>query len=212
MRYFIADTHFGAKPLLIRGMLRRYPHSQTLFESTEQHDQHMLEAINSTVDRDDELFILGDFAENPGKYRALIKCKHVYLIRGNHDPYQKCVNVFGEMPYVKYTKLRGKYGGSIRCVLSHTPFAFWDGSHKGFAHLYGHCHGQREDCMSAWFGFSRRSMDVGVDNLIAFQGHYAPVSEQTLYYLFLARHGHDLPEFYHEYQARRDWKFYNETL
>lgn len=204
MRYFIADTHFGASPSLIRGMLRRYPCTNVLFASTEDHDQHLLGAINCTARPNDELFILGDFAgSNPGKYRAQIKCKHVYLIRGNHDPYQKCMNVFSEIPWMKTIKLRGQ-GGALNCVLCHFPIAYWDGSHRGWAHLHGHTHGQREVTLDAAFGWHRRMMDVGVDNLRELNGDYFPMAEDELYSRFISLDGHDHSEHYETLQYIRD--------
>lgn len=207
MRHFIADTHFGASPLLIRGMLRRYPGTNELFESTEAHDNHLIGAINCTVKPNDELHIIGDFAgKNPGRYRAQIKCKHVYLIRGNHDPYQKCLNVFGEIPWMKTVKLRGE-GGSLKCVLCHFPIAYWDGSHRGYAHLHGHTHGQREVTLDDAFSYQRRMMDVGVDALRELNGNYSPMAEDELYLRFMSLEGHDHKEYYEAFQCWRDKRY-----
>lgn len=203
-RYFIADTHFGASPHLIRGMLRRYPCTNVLFPTTEEHDDHLIGSINCTVRPNDELFVLGDFAgKQPGKYRARIKCKHVRLVRGNHDPVQASQNVFGDIPWMLTTKLRSDKG-SLTCVLSHSPQLFWIGSHRGWAHLYGHVHGQREDWMDIHLGIERRSMDIGVDHLFRINGNYFPMCEDELYHYFVTRKGHDEQSFYINYQNERD--------
>lgn len=203
-RYFIADTHFGASTRLIRGMLRRYPGTDVLFPTTEAHDDHLIGAINCTVRPNDELFVLGDFAgKQPGKYRSRIKCKHVRLIRGNHDPVQASENVFGDIPWMLTTKLRSDQG-SMNVVLSHAPQLFWIGSHRGWAHLYGHVHGQREDWMDLHLGIERRSMDVGVDHIFRINGDYFPLSEDELYHYFVTRLGHDQQSFYIDYQNARD--------
>ena len=206
-RYFTADTHFGNSTRMIRGMLRRYPGSNIhLFPSTEAHDNHLLDAINSVVKTDDELYVLGDFAaKKPGKYRARINCRHVYLIRGNHDPVQASLNVFGEMPYQRTVRLRHD-AGTLWCVLSHCPQAYWFGSHRGWAHLYGHTHGQREDCLDLAFGNFRRSFDVGVDNIREIRGDYCPLPEDALYTFFSRRQGHDNQLFYQDFQDARDRK------
>jgi len=206
MRYFIADLHLGHKNM-IRAMLRFYPHSTTLFESIEAHDAHMLGAINCTVKPNDELIILGDFAQLPGKYRAQIKCKKVSLIRGNHDPVQKSLNVFGEIPWMVYTKLRSGDGKSLKCVLCHFPLAYWDGSHRGWAHLHGHTHGQREVTLDDAFGYHRRMMDVGVDALYQLNKHYFPIGEDELYDRLISLEGHDHAEFYEKLQANRDRRY-----
>jgi len=206
MRYFIADTHFGHD--LIRAMLRRYPGTKDLFPSVEAHDEFLLRSINSTVQEQDELFILGDFSRQPGKYRARINCKHVYLVRGNHDPVQKCLNVFGQIPWIRKTKVR-KGGESLKVVLCHFPFAYWEGSHNGWGHLYGHTHAQREGTMCDGLGRERRSFDVGVDNLMRVFGHYAPISEEVVFDGFTSIKGHDDREFYRKLQAIRDEDFFN---
>jgi calcineurin-like phosphoesterase family protein len=197
MKYFIADTHFGHTNILNKMLPRCYWPGTVLFRSIEDHDECILDAINSVVGERDELFVIGDFAQKPGKYRARIKCKNVRLIRGNHDPVQKSRNVFGEIPYVQIVKIRSE-GESLRVVLCHTPMAYWEGSHRGWGHLYGHCHGQREDTLNELFGVNRRSMDVGVDCL----RNFTPLSEEQIYDLFVSLHGHDPIKFYKDLQER----------
>ncbi|MHC4703104.1 MAG: hypothetical protein ACYTFQ_21265 [Planctomycetota bacterium] len=205
-RYFTADLHLGCAYKLIRGMLRRYPGTNVLFKSTEDHDHHLIGAINCTVKPEDELHILGDFAELPGKYRAMIKCKHVFLTRGNHDPVMKSRNVFGDIPWMRIVKLRGEEG-SLKCVLSHAPQLFWIGSHRGWGHLYGHVHGQREAWMDIHLGRERRSLDVGVDHVREEFGDYFPLDEHELYAMLTSRQGHDNPLYYDEYQEARDQRY-----
>lgn len=205
MKYFIADTHLGHEKM-IRGMLRCYPGSRKLFRSIEEHDEFLIGSINCTVRPNDQLFILGDFAALPGKYRMQIKCKHVFLIRGNHDPVQKSLNVFGEMPYMRVVKLRSG-NASLKVVLSHFPQAYWEGSHRGWGHLYGHTHGQREDTLDQAFGYKRRALDVGVDNLRKEYGDYSPLGEDQVLHRFLGVPGHDDPEYYNAYQRVRDLKY-----
>jgi len=206
MRFFIADPHFGNKTL-IRAMLRRYPCTHTLFPDTEAHDRYLLGSINDVVGAKDELFVLGDFAsKRPGKYRAQINCKRVYLVRGNHDPVEASKNVFGEIPYIRQTKVR-MGGASIPVVLSHYPMAFWDGSHRGWGHLYGHTHGQREEQLNTLFP-GRRAFDCTVDNLLTLFGDYKPISEERVFDFFTALPGHDDVVYYRQLQALRDKQFF----
>jgi len=208
MRYFVADLHCGHD--LIQAMHQTYPHSNTLFESVELKDEYVINSINLRVKPKDELYIIGDFSTEPGKYRARINCKHVYLIRGNHDPVQKSLNVFGSIPYMRIVKLRSGDGKSLKCVLSHTPQVFWEGSHRGWASLYGHCHGQRELWMDQHMGYERRSTDVSIDNLRRVNGDYFPPSEQELYNMFIQRKGHDMVEYYDAIQKQRNKGLFNE--
>jgi calcineurin-like phosphoesterase family protein len=200
MRYFIADTHFGCQKF-INNFPRYRPHTKQLFANIEEHDEYLLEAINMVVGQKDELHILGDFCyKRPGKYRCRIKCSHVYLTRGNHDPVQASRNVFGQIPYIRHTKVRGvdENGDphSLKVVLCHTPMAFWDGSHKGWGHLYGHTHGQREFTMDRGLGAARRSYDIGVDNIVKHFGGFQPIPEFEIHDLFCSHAGHDDPSFY----------------
>jgi calcineurin-like phosphoesterase family protein len=199
MKYFIADTHFDHWNLVSR-FPRRHPTFQRPFDNSDEHDTFLIDVINDTVDRGDELFVLGDFClKRPGRFRQRIKCRQVRLIRGNHDPVQASINVFGDMPYMQVIKLRGEFDdapATLSAVLSHAPQAFWFGSHRGWGHAYGHCHGQREDTLTQALGWQRRSIDVGVDYLARLLGTFKPVSEQYLLSTFLSLPGHDQPSFY----------------
>jgi calcineurin-like phosphoesterase family protein len=196
MRYFIADTHFAHENLVMT-FPRYRPGTEELFASIEEHDDYLIKGINLLVKPSDELHILGDFAwKTPGKYRMRIKCKHVYLTRGNHDKPGKCRKVFGEIPYVRLTKLRSGEGQHLPTVLCHTPMAFWPGSHRGWSNLYGHCHGQREGKLDEALGYGRRSMDVGVDNIYKITKSFLPLSEVELYNWLISKAGHDFPEDY----------------
>jgi calcineurin-like phosphoesterase family protein len=204
MRYIIADPHFGCEKLIMN-FPRYRPGTKELFDSIEEHDDYLIRDINLVARPDDELHILGDFSyDTPGKYRMRLKCKHVYLTRGNHDRPEKSRRVFGEIPRIRIIKLRGCGGKSLKTVLCHTPMAFWEGSHKGWAHLYGHCHGQREDTLDAALGPDRRSLDVSVDNIYKLTGNFMPLDEQDLYYWMISRAGHDPPAFYDNYRGMKN--------
>lgn len=183
MKFFTADCHFGERP---NNKLWRDE-----FSSREEHNEAILDGINSKVCRNDYLYILGDFAwDKPGKYRQQIRCKNITFIIGNHDRYQKSLNVFGTVHQLKVVKFAG-----TKAVLCHYPFAFWDGSHKGWFHFYGHCHMQREETLDTIWP-KRRSMDVGVDNAKHYLGHYEPFSEEEILGLIGGEPGHDQVDFY----------------
>jgi len=199
VRYFTADTHFE-HPGVIKMMARVDPQS-ALMRSSEQHDALLIDNINSLVGRDDELIIIGDFAgDNPGKYRSKIHCKHVRLIMGNHDRPKKSMNVFGECPTMAWTKCYSENKKDhLKLHLSHYPMAYWDGSHRGEGHLYGHVHGQRESYLDE-IEPQRKAMDVGVDNAFALLGSYRPFSEAEVFSYMARRSGHDDVRYYHDYQ------------
>ncbi|WP_437230144.1 metallophosphoesterase family protein [Planctomicrobium sp. SH661] len=179
--WFVGDTHFQWPTIAKhRG-----------FVSAEEHDATVLDAINEHVQRKDRLFILGDFcSKGPQKWRTQINCREVNLIFGNHDR-QSWGQCFSQAWDQKVIKL----WDGFHVFLSHYPNAYWPRSHYGAGHLYGHTHNQREATLDQLFP-GRRSMDVGVDALIARFGSFRPISDQEVYCEFLKRPGHDDPEFY----------------
>lgn len=76
--YYTSDVHFGHKRVSeIRG-----------FETTEKHDQHIIDEWNRVVKKNDIVYVLGDIAVGAHKY-ALDILKDLpgrkHLISGNHD-------------------------------------------------------------------------------------------------------------------------------
>ena len=120
MRYFTSDTHFGhplvtaLRGFLNNGRLRaeyhdiwqtqgrtaahtwikQYVHdNRTSFKAIcdiERHENAIIDNINGTVGRDDELWILGDLSYRCTVEHTLdclrrIDCRHLHMIIGNHD-------------------------------------------------------------------------------------------------------------------------------
>lgn len=203
MKYFLADTHFNHKKVVF-GMYRQ--NESGYFQDVEEHDKALLDAINSRVDKRDQLYILGDFGFNPSYYKSRIYCKNVTLIRGNHDKHQASLQAFGTY----HTILKVKLMNGVRCILCHYPMIYWEGSHHGTYHLYGHCHGNREETLNYLFP-ERRSLDVTVDNLFSYLGLFGPISEREIIYLLERRKGHDDLAWYKKVQKERDEKHCNNT-
>ena len=182
-------------------MMGRTTGSGALCATSEHHDKMIIDNINQMVGRDDELFIIGDFAfDKPGKYRAMIDCKHIKFIMGNHDRKQKSSNVFGETPDILRTKCFNKDGTEyFDMYMCHYPTMYWDQSHNGACHLYGHCHGQREEYLDS-LEPGRRALDVGVDNAMKLLGEFRPFADYEVYDYMARRSGHDDVRFYKDYQ------------
>lgn len=181
MKWFIADTHFNCPGLAEhRG-----------FKSPDEHDDFVLNAINTHVKRPDMLYIIGDFAKNDAnKYRSRIRCGNVVLIWGNHDR-----NSFASVFPSNYRHHTMKLTSGESVFLSHYPTAYWNKSHYGSFHLYGHCHGMREASLDALFP-GRRSMDVGYEPLRDRFGQYRPINEEEVVEILGVRPGHDPVEWY----------------
>jgi calcineurin-like phosphoesterase family protein len=170
--WFTADTHLGhgniikyclrpflspAERALVEKDSRNAPRLSR--ETVARHDDALIDAINSRVQREDTLWVLGDFCWGglsvARAYRERIVCNDVRLVRGNHDA-----------PDVGAAFDRVIEQGMIRVEgqeiwLNHYPMRSWNKAFHGSWHLYGHVHGRLtdEDAREAW----RLTRDVGVD-------------------------------------------------
>src|SRR5690606_3767774 len=76
--FFTADLHLQHEGVLAMSGRR--------FDSIEEHDDHLIEQINSTVAWNDRLFLLGDICWRQfDSYAKKIRCTNLHLIVGNHD-------------------------------------------------------------------------------------------------------------------------------
>ena len=132
------------------------------FQSVDQMNNTLVDNINSKVGQDDTLIMLGDIAfggfESIGKFLDRLICKNIHLVLGNHDHHirNNRENIQDRFISVSdYLQVR-IYDQDF--VLSHYPFASWNGLNKGVIHLHGHVHLSAKD---KW-GKGKR-LDVGVD-------------------------------------------------
>ena len=151
--WFTADLHLGHAAIL-----RHQPRRPWL--TIEEHDGALLDILNKYVQREDTLYILGDWVWRAGKaghYRQRINCRKIHLVQGNHDANSLRRHV-STMELMMFPKIDGQH-----FHLSHYPLASWRKKQHGGIHLYGHCHGTVEEEFNLLSPF-RKSMDVGVDN------------------------------------------------
>jgi len=145
--FFTADTHFGHAGA--RGLYRRP------FATVAEMNTAMVTRWNETVQPDDQVWHLGDFAIGTGAeaaaelLRRLHGCKH--LVRGNNDPPDMCSLTEWKtvQDYAEITV------DDTRLVLCHYAFRTWNGMAKGVLNLHGHSHGRLKPMP--------RQYDVGVD-------------------------------------------------
>jgi len=166
MIYFTSDLHFGDQYSL--------KFFDRPFGSVEEMDEAMIYMFNDTVGPDDTVFILGDFTANGTreeceKYLSKLECKHVHLIRGNHD---LNLSESDDKPSPFETE-RDYYEIDTRTrmfCLSHYPFQYWNGQDLGSFMLHGHLHSSRRaNDINNWHRIFR--YDVGVE-----ANNYRPVS------------------------------------
>ena len=168
-RVFItSDTHYGHKNIC-RGVTDwrtqdgEVPVGSTRdFETIEQMNNRLVNAINNVVGQDDTLIMLGDVSfggfENIGIFLDRLICKNIHLILGNHDTHiennrENIQSRFLSVQHYLEVNINDK-----NFVLCHYPLQSWNGLNKGVIQLHGHVHlpANRK------FGNGKR-LDVGVD-------------------------------------------------
>lgn len=140
------------------------------FKNVSEMNETLIDNINSLVGQDDILYFLGDFCFKDHtltpKWRDRVICKNLYWCKGNHDHKQ---NLYKD----KFTWVGDVLNITVEkqpIFLSHYKHAIWEGSHKGYWHLYGHSHASAESWVIG------KSMDVGIDNAYKLFGEYRPFS------------------------------------
>lgn len=150
--FFTGDTHFGHANIV----KPTFGTSRSGFAATiEEHDERLVDNWNAVVQRDDQVFHLGDFQYRckPGPaakiFARLNGNKH--LIIGNHDDAATLALPWSSRPeLIRTVSVDGR-----RLVLCHYGLRTWQELQRGALHLYGHSHGKLPG--------TRQSQDVGVD-------------------------------------------------
>lgn len=132
MLYFTSDLHLGHESVIAL--------SGRPFASVEEMNRVLIENINRCVAPEDELWVLGDFAyrvhpEQVRRLRRQIVCRHLHLVRGNHDKNYGGQHIFQSVQ--EYKELKTPYG---KFILFHYPIFEWNAAHYGSIHLHGHIH------------------------------------------------------------------------
>ncbi len=176
MMWFTADLHLGDTNIL-HDMDRP-------FDSVEEMNRKVIDAINECVAVDDRLYILGDFTyrlplAEAVRLRERIECQNVTLIRGNHDGDWEdpdAPHIWDEVR--DYLEVAPGYAKGHRLVMSHYPMLSWNGKWRHAIHLHGHIHAKPEyNQRNRDLGILR--YDVGVD-----ANNYCPVSRDEILAFF----------------------------
>jgi calcineurin-like phosphoesterase family protein len=135
----------------------------------DDHNNLIINNLNEKIGPEDTLYCLGDFAlggvANYFKFREQINCRHVHLIRGNHDDRhqteldpefegKKTSSLFVSYDYYKEIRV----SETLFCLF-HFPIHSWNSMNLGSIHLFGHTHSPPNQR----FFNGGKSMDVGVD-------------------------------------------------
>lgn len=155
-KYYTSDLHLGH-----HGILKHCPATRP-FVSVEDMDAAIVRRINDRVERDDILYIVGDFAlSGDAEY-----IRHLFneingrkvLILGNHDLDSKGrpAKTIRDLPWDRPpTHALETTDEGYDIYLHHYGCRVWPGHRRGAYHLFGHSHGDLEPL--------GRSRDVGID-------------------------------------------------
>lgn len=152
VNWYTADTHFGHENVI--GFCDRP------FRDADHMDTVLIENLRSRVGREDDLWIVGDFAFGDkakettylaGIFDELPGARK-HLIVGNHD-LEKTLG----LPWDSVSHLAEVRDGphNQAHTLCHYPMITWNHARRQALHLFGHVH-------KNWLG-SRNSINVGVD-------------------------------------------------
>lgn len=126
-KWVLSDLHLGHKNILkFSGPLRGGT-------TTEEHDEWLIEQINSVVKKADLLYLLGDVALDEEALKKLNRIRgQKILIRGNHD-------IYATQEYLKYfQQVYGLLSFKGTFWMSHAPIH--PAELRGRYNLHGHVH------------------------------------------------------------------------
>ena len=166
--YFTADTHIFHTNIVKHCPDRPYPEMNV----EKAHDEWLIDLWNSKIEKQDIVYIVGDFAFGNkimvtkllGKLRGQ---KH--LILGNHDASSsKLTNYFESMTQIKDLSFKKSVYSFLKkdfdLALCHYPLVSWNRKNYGACMVHGHCHGRVDD-YNVKTGDLR--VDVGIDGKLA---------------------------------------------
>jgi len=136
-------------------------------EAIELMNNYLWDGINNTVGEDDTLHVLGDvlftskklYRERAEEVIGKINCKNIHLTIGNHDKADILKDLFSSVRRGRVMRVHNQ-----DITTCHHAMVSWDRSGHGATQLYGHYHNGAEEWLNKLFP-TRKSMDVGVDNI-----------------------------------------------
>ena len=168
MKFYISDLHFGHRAAIV------FDHRP--FADVEEMDNAMIYLWNDKVTKNDQVYILGDFAfrnEKPYSWYLKQLKGQKHLVVGNHD--SRLLKDSEAMSYfVSVDRYLEVTDNQQHIILCHFPIAEWNGMTHGSWHIYGHIHNNTEGAFQYMKKFDRAV------NAAACINNYMPVSFMEL--------------------------------
>lgn len=132
--FYISDLHLGHNNCI--------KFDDRPFSSVEEMNACIIANWNAVVRKEDNVFVLGDFAwNNEMGDEALKKLNgNKFLVLGNHDR----PTDFMRKEFVWIQEYAEIMDEGRRVILCHYPIAHWKNADRGAIHLYGHIHTSRD--------------------------------------------------------------------
>lgn len=138
MNLYISDLHFGHRAVINFDVRP--------FSDVDEMDNIMIQLWNNRVTKNDQVYIIGDFAfrnEKPYSWYLQQLKGQKHLLTGNHDK-----NLLKDSEAMSYFVSVDKYlevtDNQTRLILSHYPLAEWNNFYHGAYHIYGHIHNKTD--------------------------------------------------------------------
>ena len=158
--FYIADTHFGHKNIIT--------FDQRPFSSVKEMDETLINNWNSVVDKNDTVYILGDFCwlKEDRWIEILDKLNGgKQLIVGNHDLKNMSKNLRSKFQDVKERKKITDNGRNV--IMDHFPVMAYEGSYNPSTYmLHGHVHNctKESEWIEKWVEELRNNIEHPYDS------------------------------------------------
>lgn len=174
--FFTSDQHFNHQFII---SITHRP-----FQDLDEMDRVLIKNWNDTVQPNDYVFTLGDFAwsNSPhiiNNYLNQLQGQ-IFFLPGNHDKERAIKHLPNHVTKIDdITNLSIKYQNNLAIVylfvLSHYPLLTWSKRNIGCKNLFGHIHTLKDNTLNTgydkYLNITHQQYDVGVDN-----NNYRPVS------------------------------------
>lgn len=147
-----------------------------LVVSQEDHDEWLIDLLNSQINKSDTVLHLGDWCFKSNYEHQVQLMKRLNgnwtMILGNHDNEENMKRLkrdgyINNYDHYKEIKIRDN-----KACLFHFPITAWNKQHYGAFHLHGHCHGS--------YTGKGRILDVGLDSSYNIFGEHKVFTEDEI--------------------------------
>ena len=151
------------------------------------HDKWLINLWNETVNPEDTVYHLGDFAfhksyEDLAGILAAVNAKQIIMLKGNHDEKSVLNRLVTDQWITEWHMYREIKIGDTKTVLHHFPISSWHQQGRGSYHLHGHCHGNLKEMFSQGL-----ILDAGLDQYYNMYGKHGFFSEEQVIEIMKAK-------------------------